>query len=232
LVGRPKNPYHEGKSADFTATGEYLPEGHAAVPQHSPPPDQGAQAAEDQKLVQACLAGMPGAWETFLERFSGLFVFVVDRMAERRRTPLPAADREDLVAEIVLECLRDKASALQRFAGRSSLATYLVVIARRVAVRRLVRDVGAFRLNVDGEPIEREASAADLPERIEDREQVASLLGQLDPDEAKLVRLHHLEGRSYGEISRYTGLPLGSIGPALSRARTKLRTLVEASRTG
>jgi DNA-directed RNA polymerase specialized sigma24 family protein len=37
------------------------------------------------------------------------------------------------------------------------------------------------------------------------------------------VRLHHLEARSYGEISRITGMPLGSIGPALSRAREKMK---------
>ena len=41
--------------------------------------------------------------------------------------------------------------------------------------------------------------------------------------DAQLVRLHHLESRSYGEISRITGLPIGSIGPALSRARQKMR---------
>jgi RNA polymerase sigma factor (sigma-70 family) len=59
--------------------------------------------------------------------------------------------------------------------------------------------------------------------RAVDREHVESLLQRLDTDEAKLVRLHHLEGRSYGEISRLTGMPLGSIGPALSRAKAKMR---------
>jgi DNA-directed RNA polymerase specialized sigma24 family protein len=38
-----------------------------------------------------------------------------------------------------------------------------------------------------------------------------------------MLRLHHLEGRSYGEISRLTGVPLGSIGPMLARARHKMR---------
>ena len=49
------------------------------------------------------------------------------------------------------------------------------------------------------------------------------MLSLLDDSEALLVRLHHIEARSYGEISRLTGLPLGSIGPALSKAREKLR---------
>jgi DNA-directed RNA polymerase specialized sigma24 family protein len=49
------------------------------------------------------------------------------------------------------------------------------------------------------------------------------MLSGLDETEARLVRLHHLEARSYGEISRLTGMPLGSIGPALARARQKMK---------
>ncbi len=178
--------------------------------------------------MAACLARQPGAWERFLLQFGGLFAHVVDRVACRWRTPLNPAARDDLVAEIVLECLRNDAAALRGFAGRSSLPTYLAVIARRVAVRHLARDVGGFRLPVTAVPAEPPAPASDLPERIDDREQVETYLEQLEPDEARLVRLHHLEARSYGEISRLTGLPLGSIGPALSRARGKLRSLMEA----
>jgi DNA-directed RNA polymerase specialized sigma24 family protein len=54
---------------------------------------------------------------------------------------------------------------------------------------------------------------------------VEALLEGLEADEARLVRLHHIEQRSYGEISHLTGMPLGSIGPALSRARAKMRRL-------
>jgi DNA-directed RNA polymerase specialized sigma24 family protein len=61
--------------------------------------------------------------------------------------------------------------------------------------------------------------------RIAEREEVELMLGRLEEPEALLVRLHHLESRSYGEISRITGMPLGSIGPALSKARQKMRAL-------
>ena len=180
--------------------------------------------------MDACLAAAPGAWEGFVDRFAGLFVHVIERSARQRGMPLAPADREDVVADVVLECLRNDAAVLRSFAGRSSLATYLAVIARRVAVRRLVRDLETVRPTPDAE--QPDAAAAALPERIDDREQIASLLDRLAPDEARLVRLHHLEARSYGEISQLTGLPLGSIGPALSRARGKLRALAEATGPG
>ena len=41
--------------------------------------------------------------------------------------------------------------------------------------------------------------------------------------EAMVVKLFHLEGRSYREISSGLGIPENSIGPTLSRAREKLR---------
>lgn len=175
----------------------------------------GAVSPEDAALVKACIDGAPGAWEAFVTRFAGLLAHVADRSARQRGMQLSAGDRDDLVAEVLLQLLRDDASALRAFAGRSSLATYLTVIARRVAVRQLCRRAGAERGAVD--------PAHDPRPAARDREEVEALLGHLDADEARLVRLHHLEARSYGEISRLTGLPLGSIGPALSRAREKMR---------
>jgi RNA polymerase sigma-70 factor (ECF subfamily) len=35
--------------------------------------------------------------------------------------------------------------------------------------------------------------------------------------------MYHLEGKTYDEISRKTGVPENSIGPTLSRARAKMR---------
>lgn len=182
---------------------------------------------DDQRLLAACLAGDPAGWDEFVRRFGGLFVHVAERTAVQRRTPLARADRDDLVAEILLACVRNDAAVLRGFAGRASLPTYLTVIARRVVARALVRRLESGRLVSPSAAVETAATPRSDLARAVDREHVESLLQRLDTDEAKLVRLHHLEGRSYGEISVQTGLPLGSIGPALSRARAKLRSMME-----
>ena len=49
------------------------------------------------------------------------------------------------------------------------------------------------------------------------------MLGGLQGTEALVVRMFHLEGKSYQEISTLVGMPENSIGPILSRARDKLR---------
>lgn len=173
--------------------------------------------------MRLCLAGAPGAWEAFLERFSGLLAFVAERSAAQRGMSLHAADRDDLVADVMVEILRNDAAVLRGFAGRASLPTFLTVVARRVCVRSLRRARKSRMASTDGavQSDERKNPAA----VVGDHDEIETLLHRLDPQAARLVRLHHLEGRSYGEISRITGLPLGSIGPALSQARQQIRSM-------
>lgn len=193
------------------------------MPSQPPPaPDRSALTPDDRQLLADCMAGSHHAWAGFVARFGGLFSFVATRVARQRGCGFDAAARDDVVGEILLECLRNDAAVLRAFAGRSSLATYLVVIARRVTVRWLGRRPALAPHQPDSDrttPDARDAARA----------QVESLLEGLAQDEARLVRLHHLEQRSYGEISHLTGMPLGSIGPALSRAREKMRRFEQQS---
>ena len=193
----------------------------ATVASHQSEPRHDLLTPQDRDLLRLCLAGAPGAWEAFLERFSGLLAFVAERSAAQRGVSLNAADRDDLVADVMVEILRNDAAVLRGFAGRASLPTFLAVIARRVCVRSMLRSrkspMAATGAAV--QPDERKNPAA----VVGDHDEIETLLQRLDPQAARLVRLHHLEGRSYGEISRITGLPLGSIGPALSQARQQMR---------
>ena len=72
-----------------------------------------------------------------------------------------------------------------------------------------------------------QAAESEQPlERITDREEIDRMLKQLDEREAQLVRLYHLEGKSYREISQILGISENSVGPSLYRVREKLRQLV------
>jgi len=175
----------------------------------------------DRSLLDRCLSRKARAWEDFVDRFMGLVVHVINHTAQCRSINLSAADREDLAAEVFLAIIDNDMAVLRHFRGRSSLATYLTVIARRVVVRKLVEG----RLNVPlGDMVAQAESEEDTPEqRIGDSEEVCRLLGQLQGSEATVVRMYHLEGKTYQEISRSIGLPENSVGPMLSRARAKLR---------
>jgi RNA polymerase sigma-70 factor, ECF subfamily len=175
----------------------------------------------DRNLLERCLQRKPRAWEDFVDRFLGLFVHVVDHASAARNIALGAEDRDDLCADVLLSLIRDDFAILRHFRGQSSLATYLTVIARRVVVREMTKRAPAR--HVGGTEDFLDKSSDGVAQRAEDREEVERLLQELPSREAEIVRMYHLEGKSYQEISRATGVAENSLGPVLSRARAKLR---------
>jgi RNA polymerase sigma-70 factor (ECF subfamily) len=179
----------------------------------------------DRNLLERCLTHKPRAWDDFVDRFMGLIVHVINHTAQCRSIRLTPADREDLISEVFLAIVDHDFGVLRHFRRQSSLATYLTVVARRVVVRKLIQGSTAAPLA----QMVAEAAVDDPgPNKLVDREHVEFLLGELDRDEAEVVRLFHLEGKTYQEISRSTGMPENSVGPMLSQARSKMRRLAQA----
>lgn len=178
----------------------------------------------DRQLLERCLARKPRAWEDFVDRFLGLVVHVVNHSSSTRSIRLNPQDLEDLVSEVFLTLVNDDMATLRRFRGDSCLSAYLTVVARRIVVRELLRrkSSGGFSELLDAAPAALDRGPSP-EERITNREEVQRLLERLDGSEAAIVRMYHLEGRSYQEISRKVGMPENSVGPTLSRARAKLR---------
>ncbi|MBN1591152.1 MAG: sigma-70 family RNA polymerase sigma factor [Pirellulales bacterium] len=177
----------------------------------------------DRNLLKRCLQRKPRAWEDFADRFMGLVVHVVNHTAQARSVRLTAEDRDDLCAEVFLTLIRDDYAVLRRFRGQSSLATYLTVIARRVVVKEILTRKSAARLDNGGIVRSVPDTQQSVEQRIEDAEEVHRLLESLQGTEAQVVRMYHLEGKNYYEISVAVGLSENSIGPMLSRARAKMR---------
>lgn len=181
----------------------------------------------DLELIQRCLSRERQAWEALVDRSLRIVVQVVRHTSRSRGITISSSDQEDLVADVFLELCKDDFAALRRFKGGSSFSTYLTVIARRVIVRNLVRrpdlPLAAQQDGVGCVLVEPQRVGATMVSPSDDAlAEVTGLLEQLNQTEATLVRLHHLEGRSYAEISRQMGISENSIGPTLSRARDKM----------
>lgn len=177
----------------------------------------------DRNLLGRCLARKPRAWEDFVDRFMGLVVHVVNHSAASRSLRLASEDREDLVALVFVALLKDDMAVLRRFRGESSLATYLTVIARRVVVAELLKQTAAGRVEGSRQSVDDLTDPHDSEQRLSDREEIDRLLEELNEMEATVVKMYHLEGKSYQEISDEAQVPINSIGPTLSRARHKMR---------
>jgi RNA polymerase sigma-70 factor, ECF subfamily len=169
------------------------------------------------------MSGSPRAWEDFVDRFLGLVVHVANHTCNVRGLSLQPAVRDDLVAEVFMAVVANDFASLRRFQRNCSLATYLTVIARRVIVRQLTAAAAVSSLVNGSEIADRSTDAATA--RFENTDEVHELMLRLDPQEAQVVRMYHLEGMTYQQISQLVGLSENSIGPVLSRARGKMREI-------
>ena len=187
----------------------------------------------DRNLLNRCLGRETGAWKDFVDRFIGLFIHVINHTAHARSVKITADDIDDLCADVFVTVLADDMAVLRRFRGKSSLATYLTVVARRIVVREIARrrmaeamgHVHAHQSSLDHAKV----SGNHEIKRIEDADQVKRMLEGLSERDASIVRQYHLEGQSYREISKKLDLPENSIGPTLSRAREQLREKASSS---
>jgi len=180
-----------------------------------------ALSTEDRDLLRRCLIEEAGAWKEFVGHYLGLIYHVIQYTAHLRSVRLQPEDVEDIAADVLAGIIANDFASLRQFRGKCSLPTYLTVIARRTCVQELARRASAreAEANRDGKPEEVHERSGGL-ERLEE---VAKLLKQLPRREREVVRMYHLEGRTYEEISTKLNIPINSIGPILTRAREKLR---------
>jgi RNA polymerase sigma-70 factor (ECF subfamily) len=181
----------------------------------------------DRDLLKRCLSHKSGAWNDFVDRYLGLIYHVINNTAQLRSTPLQPEDVEDLASEVLLQIVAGDYAVLRQFREKSSLATYLTVVARRICVHELARkwaakEVQPAKDGSDLEEVEAPPSHA-RTRRSENLEEVEKLLRKLSGKEYEVIRLYYLEERSYEEISTALNISVNSVGAFLTRAREKLK---------
>lgn len=182
----------------------------------------------DRDLLHDCLAGKPGSWNDFVDRYLSMVYHVVHSTAHLRSARLSPEDVEDIASEVLLQIVAGDFKVLRQFQGNASLATYLAVIARRTAVheisrRQTVRDeIRTGTVTADDDFADDSVAAQ---RSVESLDEVERLLRKLSGRDREVVRLFYLEGRTYEEISTELDIPVNTLGAMLSRARAKLREM-------
>ncbi len=182
----------------------------------------------DRQLIDRCLQHAPRAWNDFVDRYMGLIYHVIHHVSHARSLPLSPADVEDVAAEVFLGIVDDDYAVLKRFQGKSSLPTYLTVIARRITIREVIKRLREAELGHVSAHRAVAAHTAEEPssgevEPVAAADAVERMLRGLPDHEAEVVRLYHLKHLNYRQISKQLGIPENSVGPILSTARRRLQ---------
>ena len=172
-------------------------------------------------ILPQIAAGRLGAVDDCIQRYSS----VIWGLARRSSPDLQ--DAEDAVQEIFMELWK----SAERFdPSLSSEPTFITTIARRRLIdrnRRRSRRPGPQALD---EP----ERIADQPERdraeiADETHRVSEALGKLRPEQKQILELALVEGHSQQEISKRTGMPLGTVKSHARRGLMRVRELLGAS---
>jgi RNA polymerase sigma-70 factor (ECF subfamily) len=165
-------------------------------------------------------SGSPGAMQRCMDRFGGLVWSLA------RRQTSSGADADDAVQEIFIDVWKSAARFDPSIASES---TFVATIARRRLIDRGRRRQRRIDAAIIPEAVQPEAEPTpDLSERNEQAGRATAALEQLRPEQQRILQLSIYHGRSHEEISRSTGLPLGTVKTHARRGLIRLREILEA----
>lgn|SRR5262249_3883080 len=185
--------------------------------------NDGAEAIEDEWLVQGCLQGEQRAWEELIDKYKRLIYSIPIKYGA---SPEDAAD---VFQAVCIEVL----NSLSQLKNAQSLRSWLITVTIRQSYRWKKRKANHVELDAM-EPDAAEGIASvtdsDMLAQLEQEQIVREVVSQLTPRHRELVRLLFFEQPAlpYAEVARRLGLATGSIGFIRGRCLEKLRkALVE-----
>ncbi|AEB42482.1 sigma-70 family RNA polymerase sigma factor [Micromonospora maris] len=148
------------------------------------------------------------------------FVRATQHDVHRFLAHLPGVrDVDDLVQETYLRAWR----ALPSFAGRSTARTWLLAIARRVAVDQVRAAAARPRTaNLADWQAAAEATSAGVRAGVDDEVVLYRMLDGLTSDRREAFVATQLLGLSYAEAAQVCDVPVGTIRSRVARAREDL----------
>ncbi len=172
----------------------------------------------DAELLQQVADGDQEALSELYDRFSGGLLALATRVL---RNP---EDAEEVLQEVFVH-VWNKAGRYDP--TRSSASTWLVLITRSRAIDRLRSRQVVERTAVAAQqenPLDHTSpSGARHVLNDERRQRIRRELANLPPEQAEVLRLAFYQGMSQSEISKATGIPLGTVKTRTLLAMKKLR---------
>ena len=161
------------------------------------------------RLVALCVAGDKAAMQAIYEHCKSSVYGLMVRMVGTQ-------DADDLTQQAFLQMFRK----LGQFNGQSKLETWLFRLSVNEALQYLRKQkrqpTAAFVL----EPV---TVDDDLLIKSEESRLVEAALGRLEPELRAVFLLKEQQGCSYRDIAESLGIPEGTVGSRLNRARRELR---------
>ena len=175
---------------------------------------QGLPTAE-RDLIESCLRGDCEAQQSLYEQYSGKIYRLMFRM-------VGSSHADDLTQQVFLCVLRK----LDKFHGHSLFSTWLYRVASNEALQFLRESHRDLEQPIRCELADNQSDATD---QVDQRELLEFALSRLDPELRAIFLLRESEGLSYYDIALTLDIAEGTVASRLSRARRRMRELIDAA---
>jgi RNA polymerase sigma factor (sigma-70 family) len=174
----------------------------------------------DVKLqIEKILAGDKEACQALVEEYQRLVSHIVFRMVSNQ------ADREDICQDVFLKVYQN----LNEFRSESKISTWVAKIAYNTCINYLEKkrlplwDDLPSQAQKPGSLRDRDVQPDCLTEEQEVTIHLHREIEKLPVHFRTILALYHLDGMSYNEIGKITGMPEGTVKSYLFRARRLLK---------
>lgn len=175
---------------------------------------------DDRSLVSGILSGDLKAYRSLIRQNERLVAHMVGRLVKHNE------DREEICQDVFLRVYEK----INEFNFRSKLSTWIATIAFRQAMNFIKKKNIQFielteendLLTAFSDPVNPES----VMEEKDMHQMIIYMTDRLPPHYKTALMLFHVDGMSYAEISRITGMPEGTVKSYIFRARNLLKQIV------
>lgn len=175
--------------------------------------------AEDERLVQECLAGDERAWNTLIDKYKRLIYSV----------PVKYGFAPDDAADVFQNVCIDLFTNLAKLRKIESLRSWLITVATHKCFHWKKHQKQDVELDaMEQEVAEDLAAAPEMMQEIQQEQAVRDAIEKLTPRCAQLVKLLFYEQPPvpYNEVAQKLGLATGSIGFIRGRCLNRLQKIL------
>ena len=165
-----------------------------------------------QQLFKACVAGDPQAMRELYDRCGQRVYTQMVRMVGKQ-------DAADLTQHVFIHLFRN----LSKFDGRSKLETWVYRLASNEALQFIRSRSRHPTQTLLDDPV---GNAKNNQESFEQNELLNVALSRIDEELRVVFVLKEQQELSYREIADVLGIPEGTVGSRLNRARAELREIL------
>jgi RNA polymerase sigma factor (sigma-70 family) len=177
-------------------------------------------AAEDERLVQECLAGDERAWNTLIDKYKRLIYSV----------PVKYGFSPDDAGDIFQNVCIDLFTNLSKLRKIESLRSWLITVATHKCFHWKKQQKNDVELDAMEQEMAEELAAAPVVvmQEVQEEQAVRDAIDRLTPRCAELVKLLFYEHPPvpYTEVAQKLGLATGSIGFIRGRCLTRLQKIL------